>query len=137
MPSWEAARKGASAASRHGRRSFRVVHPRPFLALDLLDLLFELLHEAVVRGYAIDVLQERADRIIDIADFALRGSAIRSPFIAAKARGFFFGQADGDERSMLVVVRLHDLPRLVQARDGCILRKGDVKRKLDLARAEE
>ncbi|WP_314627264.1 hypothetical protein, partial [uncultured Selenomonas sp.] len=67
MPSREAARKGAPAASRHGRRSFRVVHPRPFLALDLLDLLFDLLHEAVVRGYAIDVWQERADRIIDIA----------------------------------------------------------------------
>ena len=28
-------------------------------------------------------------------------------------------------------------PRLVQARDGCVLRKWDMKRKLDLARAEE
>ena len=57
--------------------------------------------------------------------------------IAAKASGFFFAQTDADARAALVVVRLKHPPRLVQARDGCILRKGDVKRKLDLARAEE
>ena len=65
-----------------------------------------------------------------------QGQKLRN-LIAAKARGFFFVQTDDDARAALVVVRLKHPPRLVQARDGCVLRKGDVKCKLDLARAEE
>ena len=57
--------------------------------------------------------------------------------IALKAHGFFFAQTDAKARAALIVIRMKHPPRLVQARDGCVLRKWDMKRKLDLARAEE